>query len=203
MQGVAETVTPEPYLAHFDELQVWATRTTIPWGEPLRVWSSFLTSLAIRAFTFGRYGGRYSHIGIRKGNLIYEATERGVQENLAEAYNMPCRVVDAWHIQVREVDESHILTWLCEQLGSPYDFGQLVKIALDILGKGGVWSDWLGSEHRYICSELVALAYMQVGVDISCDEPLWLVTPDHIRLFAQRNTGRVIERGRVTFEKET
>lgn len=193
----------EPIGAHRDELQVWATRTTIPWGEGLRAWASFGLSLAIRAVTWGRYGGRYSHVGIRRGSLVYEATERGVCENLAETYNSRHTVVDAWHIHVREVDESHILTWLIGQLGMPYDFGQLVKIALELLGKPRVWSQWLDSDHKYICSELVALAYLQVGVDIRCDDPLWLVTPDHIHRFARRFPHRVAFRGRVTFHQET
>ena len=192
-------MTTEPYGAHFDELQVWATRTGAPWGEGLGAWGGFALGLAIRAFTFGRYGGRYSHVGIRRGHLVFEATARGVQENLAEVYNARHRVVDAWHINVREVDESHILTWLIGELGAPYDFGQLVKIALALLGKDRWWTDYLHSEHRYICSELVALAYMQVGVDIRCDDPLWLVTPDHIRLFAKRFPARVTFRGRVAF----
>jgi len=187
--------------AHPDELQVWAVRSRVPFGQGPRVWAGFLFGLAIRAFTFGRYGGRYSHVLFRRHNVIWEAAAGGVRVGKATEYDKRHLLVDAYHINGHEGDAGRIIAWLCEQEGMGYDFGLLARIALDIIGKGHWLGALLDSDARFICSELIGLAYHQVGLNLPaiCDIALWQFTPDHMYTLHQRQPDRCELRGRVTF----
>lgn len=193
----------ELFNAHPDELQVWAVRSRVPWGWSVRAWAGFAFSLAIRAFTFGRYGGRYSHVLFRRGDATWEMTAGGVTVGKASEYDKRHLIVDAYHVRVREGGEGLILAWLgkTDAEGHGYDFGQLLGIGLKIVGKLEWLVPLLDSDDRYICSELIGLGYHQVGLNLAaiCDVPLWLFTPDHMYTLHQRRPDRCEFRGRVAF----
>jgi len=183
----------EPFDAHPDEVQVWAVRVRPPVGRGLRAWLGYVLGLAIRAFT-ARYGGRYSHLLLRLGDAAWEATERGVCEGRAAAYREARFAVDVFAVPLGPEERERVLAWVRGAVGVPYDFAQLVRIALAELGRepeACFVPDW--GDRRLICSEFVALACRQGGIDLAGDTPLWRWTPDHVDEAAA--DGKLIPRG--------
>ena len=181
--------------AHPDELQVWAIRSRPPVGQGFRAWAGFLFGLAIRAFTV-RYGGRYSHVLLRLGDTIWEAAEGGIREGRAVEYQGRRYVVDVYRVPLEADQRERVLAWVREAIGVPYDWPQLIRIALAELGRdpNACFIPDFGDD-RLICSEFVALAHHQAGIDLTGDTPLWRWTPDHI-VRAVRE-GRAELRGRL------
>lgn len=185
----------ELYSAHWDELQIWAVRSRPPFGRGLRHWLGFAFGLVIRAFTL-RYGARYAHLLLRRGETIWEATASGVREGFATDYCREFYVLDVYTAPLEPEEEARAVDWARRSVGLPYDWAQLVRIGLRELGHEpdlffipDLGPDWL------ICSEFVALAYRQAGLDLCGDTPLWRWTPDHVHR-AWRE-GRLERRGRL------
>jgi len=191
----------EPFDAHPAELQIWAVRSRPPVGGGIRAWAGYLFGLAVRAFTI-RYGGRYSHLLLRLGDAIWEAGERGVREGRAIEYREARYVVDAFAVPVAREGREAVVAWARGAVGVPYDWPQLVRIALAELGQNPdeMFIPDLG-DACLICSEFVALACRQGGIDLTCGTPLWRWTPDHIR--AASRAGLVETRGRLVWPELT
>ena len=187
----------EPFAAHPHELQVWAVRTRPPAGRGLRAWAGYLLGLAIRAFTL-RYGGRYSHLLLRLGDAIWEAAGRGIREGHAAEYRDRRFVIDVFRVPLEAEARGRVLAWVRAAVGVPYDFAQLVRIALAELGQDpdACFVPDFGDD-RLICSEFVALACRQGGLDLAADTPLWRWTPDHVDDAAR--AGTLVPRGRLAW----
>jgi hypothetical protein len=187
----------ERFSAHATELQVWAVRVRPPLGGSLRRWLGYLVGVVIRAFTL-RHGGRYSHLLLRLGDRIWEASAEGVREGEASEYRHWSLAVDVFAAPLTAEQRDHIVAWAQRIVGTPYDWSQLLRIALAELGcpAAGLVPD--GGEGRMICSEFVALALRQAGLDLAGETPVWRWTPDHIRTAWRR--GLVELRGRLDWE---
>jgi len=190
----------ELFTAHPDEAQIWAVRVSPPVGRRFSYWLGYVASLVIRVFTLG-HGGRYSHLLIRLGDTIWEAAGSGVREGKADEYRDSRFVTDVYAAALTAEQRERLLAWARRALGTPYDWTQLLRIALAELGQN---PDLLpipdfGPE-RLICSEFVALAYRQAGVDLTGDTALWHWTPDDVRRASSR--GVVELRGRLAWERD-
>jgi len=185
----------ELFTAHPDEVQIWAVRVSPPAGRRFSYWLGYVASLVIRIFTLG-HGGRYSHLLIRLGDTLWEAAASGVRQGRADEYRDSRFVADVYAAPLTAEQRERLLAWARRTVGTPYDWTQLLRIALAELGQN---PDLLpipdfGPE-RMICSEFVALAYRQAGVDLTSEAPLWGWTPDDVRRAASRG---VLElRGRL------
>lgn len=204
---------------HPEELQVCAVRSRVPWGGTWKNWAGWLLSAVIRLFTLDKHGGNYSHIFYRFGPRIWEAGERGVVQDTIDIYRSDKLIVDVYRIDLPKNKDDAILTWLASQVGKPYQYDQLVAIALalrpqwfmrmlDFVGiddEAFVLADYLRKIDRkdaaFICSELFAYGHLQAGVDVTCGDPIWQVTPDHVAKFAKQDD-RCFLRGRLTFTQE-
>ena len=181
----------EPFLAHPAEVQVWAVRVRPPVGRRLAYWLGYLADLAIRLFTLRR-GGRYSHLLLRRGEAIWEAGPSGVREGQAAEYRDPRFIIDVHAAPLAPEQADRLVDWARAALGTPYDWTQLLRIALAELGED---PDLLAipdfGPERLIGSEFVALAFRQAGVDLAGATPLWRWTPADI--------GRACRRGAIAF----
>jgi len=188
----------ELFTAHPDEVQIWAVRVRPPLGRRLRYWLGYLAGLVIRVFTL-RHGGRYSHLVLRQGEAIWEAAGSGVREGQAAEYRDSDYAVDVYAAPLSAEQRERLLGWARRVVGTPYDWTQLLRIALAELGQNPdlYFIPDFGPE-RLICSEFVALAYRQAGIDLTGDSPLWQWTPDDVRRAASR--GVLESRGRLAWE---
>ena len=189
----------EPFDAHPDELQIWAVRSRPLFGRCWRAWAGYLFGLAIRAFTL-RYGGRYSHLLLRLGGAIWEAAGGGIREGHAAEYRDRRYVVDVYGVPLEAEALERVVGWVRGMVGVPYDWPQLIRIALAELGRDpeACFVPDFGDE-RLICSEFVALACRQAGIDLAGSTPLWRWTPDHIDEAA--DAGLAEARGRLIWAR--
>jgi len=190
----------EPFDAHREELQVWAVRVRPPFGGSLRRWLGYLAGLVIRGFTL-RHGGRYSHLLLRLGDAIWEAAGDGVREGRASEYRDRSYKVDVFYAPLADEPRERLLAWVRRAVGLPYDWPQLLRIALAELARPEIAElvPDLGEE-GLICSEFVALAYLHAGVDLTGSAPLWRWTPDDVAR-AWRD-GLLESRGRLAWPEE-
>ena len=187
----------ELFNAHPAEIQIWAVRARLPLGRRLRYWLGYVVGLAIRCFTL-RHGGRYSHLLVRLGGTIWEAAGAGVREGRADEYRDAACVIDVFRPPLDAAQRERLLAWVRQAVGLPYDWPQLLRIALAELGRADVASlvPDLG-ESGLICSEFVALACLHAGLDLTGGVPLWRWTPDHVT--AACRAGRLDRRGRLAW----
>ena len=187
----------EHLFAHPLELQIWAVRVLPPNSFPWRKWLGFLAGLIIRLVTWRR-GGRYSHLLLRRGSVIWEATTAGVKQAFASTYDAPRFVVEAFAIPLLPNQTARIIAWVAQHAHAPYDWLQLVRIAAAELGYPDL-AEMLpdGDTRRLVCSEFVALAFKAARIDITCGRPIWRYTPDDIALAVLE--GLAVPRGRVTW----
>jgi len=190
----------EPFSAHPEELQIWAVRGRPPFGRGIRRWLGYLSGLVIRAFTF-RYGARYSHLLLRLADTTWEATAGGVIEAQAATYCDRIYVTDVFAAPLTPEQRGRIVAWVRRAVGVPFDWPQLLRIAIAELGydpAACILPDF--GEDRLICSEFVALAYRQADIDLAADTPLWRWAPDHVWKAYRR--GQLERRGRLVWTEE-
>jgi len=110
-------------------------------------------------------------------------------------------VVDAFAVPLAPAAREAVVAWARGAVGVPYDWPQLIRIALAELGQDpdAMFVPDLG-DACLICSEFVALACRQGGIDLTGGTPLWRWTPDHIRAAAR--AGLVATRGRLAWPRQ-
>lgn len=182
---------------HPDELQVWGVRRYPPVGYGFWTWAKYIFGLAVRVFTL-RWGGKYSHLLLRKGNSIWEAVEGGVVAGAVGDYSDPTLIVDAYHVNATAEQELAAEQYAEDHIGTPYDFLVNLKIALHLVGLNddGIPDDL---DVTLNCSGLVAHAYARGHVDLAGNAgvPMWLYAPTHI--YTNNTRGLAEFRGRVVF----
>jgi len=128
----------------------------------------------IRLGTMSRWNHTFIYIG---GNKIVEANPRGVAVSDVSEYP-----VIGWnqHEGLTEEQRQKIYSYAMTTVGKPYNFLVIVSIALRILGlkifANSKLLHRLSKHDGYICSELVAEAYAQAGLNLF-DKPADNVTP--------------------------
>jgi len=196
-----------------NELQVWATWTSLPyrdlyWRSDVckRAWAGYGLSRTVRGFTRPT-GGRYSHLAFRRGPLVWEATETGVREGLARSFARYNIGVDAYAIQAegRQHHAARLRILGASAAGTPYDFGDLFDHAAErILARVGLelYVKLRAGTAALICSEFVPFAYQAEGpalcAALGLAHPADFV-PDHIAHLYARRPALCAWRGRVVF----
>lgn len=128
----------------------------------------------IRLGTMSRWNHTFIYIG---GNKIVEANPRGVAVSDVSEYP-----IIGWnqHEILTEEQRQKIYSYAMTTVGKPYNFLVIVSIALRILGlkifANSKLLHRLSKHDGYICSELVAEAYAQAGLNLF-DKPADNVTP--------------------------
>lgn len=121
---------------------------------------------------------RWNHAVIYIGHgLIVEANPTDVALSKVDKYNLV-----AWnrHEELTEEQRLVIVQAAKDAVGKPYDFIDIVVLALRILGLKLISNNWLvqklAKRDGYICSELVAAAYDKAGISL-VNKPDNMVTP--------------------------
>ena len=128
----------------------------------------------IRLGTMSRWNHTFIYIG---GNKIVEANPRGVAVSDVSEYP-----IIGWnqHEILTEEQRQKIYSYAMTTVGKPYNFLVIISIALRILGlkifANSKLLHRLSKHDGYICSELVAEAYAQAGLNLF-DKPADNVTP--------------------------
>lgn len=76
-------------------------------------------------------------------------------------------------ITLDDVTEANIMQWLQSQIGKPYDFLAVAGMPFR--------QDWR-NDNRWFCSELIAAAFQQAGVELLDTDQLNRVTPRDLYL---------------------
>lgn len=125
----------------------------------------------IRLGTMSRWN--HAVIAISDTELV-EATPRGVIISQISEYPLI-----AWNQHEDIKDRQLIADYAKSLVSEPYGFGDILNLALRILGLKIISNtrliEYLAVKRGVICSELVALCYEHAGV--SFDKPAHLITP--------------------------
>lgn len=117
----------------------------------------------------------YSHVAVYlEDGFVIESDWGGVQISHLRKYKSV--EYDVYYHAKMDKDKAEMLTqWMLGQVGSRYDYGGIFGILLNKLGltKKNHWDD----KASYWCCELVADAYLNVGLKVCAREETWLVSP--------------------------
>jgi|SRR3972149_3310697 len=120
----------------------------------------------------------YNHVTMYVGNgLIIEADSNAVSKTSLRKYeNKPIKVLR--HKTAKPTDLEEIVNYAEDNfMGDDYDWGQIFELGwLYITGKRGTASK-IGSDNKFICSELVAVSYIFKGYRISDRLPVEQISP--------------------------
>lgn len=141
-------------------------------GDIINIRKNSLTSFLIRLFSKSYYSHSACYVG---GDLIIEADEKGVHLSYIDKYDCDEIAIfrNKWATK-KQLDNA--ASWMCQQIGSKYDFLGVFGLVLNIFGvsKGNS----LDNKKRYWCSELVADGYINAEILTCEDEKTYNILPD-------------------------